>query len=306
MQKLIIGSHVSFNKETGLLGSVKEALSYGASTFMFYTGAPQNTVRAKIDEEQTKKAKKLMQENNININDVIIHAPYIVNLANNKDEDKFNFAINFLKQELDRAKTLGINKVVLHPGSHVGLGKEKGLENISAALNEVLKEKEGPIICLETMAGKGTELGKNFSELKTIIDNVKNNERLLVCLDTCHLNDAGYDISHFDKLLEEFDQIIGINKIGCIHINDSKNQINSHKDRHENIGKGTIGFENLINVIYNEKLKEIPKILETPYVSINGGKDRTYPPYKQEIEMIKNKKENPNLLEDIVNYYSKF
>lgn len=306
MQKLIIGSHVSFNKETGLLGSVKEALSYGASTFMFYTGAPQNTVRAKIDEEQTKKAKELMQENSININDVIIHAPYIVNLANNKDEDKFNFAINFLKQELDRAQTLGINKVVLHPGSHVGLGEEKGLENISAALNDVLKEKEGPIICLETMAGKGTELGKNFSELKTIIDNVKNNERLLVCLDTCHLNDAGYDISHFDKLLEEFDQIIGINKIGCIHINDSKNQINSHKDRHENIGKGTIGFENLINVIYNEKLKEIPKILETPYVSINGGKDRTYPPYKQEIEMIKNKKENPNLLEDIVNYYSKF
>lgn len=306
MNKLIIGSHVSFTKDEGMLGSVKEALSYGENTFMFYTGAPQNTIRGKIDENKTNEAKELMKKNNIDINDVIIHAPYIVNLANNKDEDKFNFAVNFLKQELKRAETLGIKKIVLHPGSHVGLGVDEGLQNIIKGLNLVLDEKEGPIICLETMAGKGTELGKTFEEIKTIIDGVNNKERLLVCLDTCHLNDAGYDISNFDKLLNEFDNVIGIDKIGCIHINDSKNEKGAHKDRHENIGLGTLGFEKLIKIIYNDKLKEVPKILETPYVSISGGKDRTFSPYKQEIEMIKNKKYNPNLLQDIRNYYNKF
>ncbi len=305
MEKLIIGSHVSFTKDEGMLGSVREALSYGENTFMFYTGAPQNTVRGKIDEKQTAEAKQLMEENNIDINDVIIHAPYIVNLANNKDEDKFNFAINFLKQELKRAQTLGIKKVVLHPGSHVGLGVEVGLNNIINGLNFVLDEEEGPIICLETMAGKGTELGKTFEEIKTIIDGVKNNQRLLVCLDTCHLNDAGYDVTDFDNLLKEFDKVIGLNKIGCIHINDSKNEKGAHKDRHENIGFGRIGFENFIKIIYNKNLKEVPKILETPYISTDGGKDRTYPPYKFEIEMIKNKTYNPNLLEDIRNYYKK-
>lgn len=302
MEKLIIGSHVSFNKEEGLLGSVKEALNYDSNTFMFYTGAPQNTIRAKIDEKTTKEGQKLMLDKNIDINDVIIHAPYIVNLANNKDENKFDFSINFLKQELKRAEILGIKKVVLHPGSHVGLGKEEGLKNIINALNIILDKKEGPIICLETMAGKGTELGKTFEEIKTIIDGVTNKERLLVCLDTCHLNDAGYDLNDFDRLLDNFDKIIGLNKIGCIHINDSKNEKGAHKDRHENIGFGTIGFENLIKIIYNEKLKEVPKILETPYVSISGGKDRTFPPYKKEIEMIKEKKYNPNLLEDIRDY----
>lgn len=305
MEKLIIGSHVSFTKDEGMLGSVKEALSYGENTFMFYTGAPQNTVRGKIGEKQTAEAKQLMEENNIDINDVIIHAPYIVNLANNKDEDKFNFAINFLKQELKRAQTLGIKKVVLHPGSHVGLGVEVGLNNIINGLNLVLDEEDGPIICLETMAGKGTELGKTFEEIKTIIDGVKNNQRLLVCLDTCHLNDAGYDVTDFDNLLKEFDKVIGLNKIGCIHINDSKNEKGAHKDRHENIGFGRIGFENFIKIIYNKNLKEVPKILETPYISTDGGKDRTYPPYKFEIEMIKNKTYNPNLLEDIRNYYKK-
>ena len=302
MEKLIIGSHVSFNKEEGLLGSVKEALNYDSNTFMFYTGAPQNTIRAKIDEKTTKEGQKLMLDKNIDINDVIIHAPYIVNLANNKDENKFDFSINFLKQELKRAEILGIKKVVLHPGSHVGLGKEEGLKNIINALNIILDKKEGPIICLETMAGKGTELGKTFEEIKTIIDGVKNKERLLVCLDTCHLNDAGYDLNDLDRLLDNFDKIIGLNKIGCIHINDSKNEKGAHKDRHENIGFGTIGFEKKIKIIYNEKLKEVPKILETPYVSISGGKDRTFPPYKKEIEMIKEKKYNPNLLEDIRDY----
>ena len=272
---LIIGSHVSYTKEEGLLGSVKEALSYNSNTFMFYTGAPQNTKRTKINEEKALEAQKLMKENNINIDDVIIHAPYIINLANDKDEQKWNFTVTFLKQEIERAKILGIKKIVLHPGSHVGLGIEKGLENISKGLDIVLKEKEGPIICLETMAGKGTELGKTFEEIKKIIDNVENNNRLMVCLDSCHLNDAGYDMSNIDEVLEEFNKIIGEEKIGCIHINDSKNKKGSHKDRHENIGLGYIGFENLSKIIHHKKLENIPKILETPYISINGGKDRT-------------------------------
>ena len=300
--KLIIGSHVSFTKEEGMLGSVKEALSYGENTFMFYTGAPQNTFRAPINKEKTNEAKELMKENNINIKDVIIHAPYIINLANDKDLDKFNFTVNFLKQEINRAKELGIEKIVLHPGSHVGLGEEKGLDNIAKGLNLVLTEEEGPIICLETMAGKGTELGKSFQEIKTIMDKTNSN-RLMVCLDTCHLNDAGYDVNDFDKVLDEFDKIIGINKIGCIHINDSKNEKGAHKDRHENIGIGTIGFNTIEKIIYNQRLENIPKILETPYVSIDGGKDRTYPPYKFEIEMIRNQKYNENFIDEIRNYY---
>ena len=301
--ELIIGSHVSYTKEEGLLGSVKESLLYGSNTFMFYTGAPQNTARTKIDEKKVEEAKELMKRHNINIDNVIIHAPYIINLANNKDEQKWNFAISFLKQEIERAKILGINKIVLHPGSHVGLGVDKGLENISKGLDIVLNEKKGPIICLETMAGKGTELGKTLEELKTIIDNVENNNRLMICLDTCHLNDAGYDMEKFDDLLEKIDKVIGKEKIGCIHINDSKNEKGAHKDRHENIGIGCIGFENLNKIIHHKKLEKIPKILETPYISINGGKDRTFPPYKFEIEMIKNNKYNKNLLEDIRNYY---
>lgn len=300
--KLIIGSHVSYTKDEGLLGSVKEALSYNENTFMFYTGAPQNTFRAPINKEKTDEAKKLMKNEGIDIKDVIIHAPYIINLANN-NEEKFNFAVNFLKQEVKRADELGIEKIVLHPGSHVGIGTEKGLENITKGLNLVLDEEDGPIICLETMAGKGTEIGKTFEELETIIKNIKNKNRIMVCLDTCHLNDAGYDVNDFDKLLDEFNKVIGLEKIGCIHINDSKNEIGAHKDRHENIGLGTIGFDTLINIIYHDKLKEVPKILETPYISVDGGKDRTYPPYKFEIEMIRNKKCNENILEDVRNYY---
>lgn len=301
--ELKIGSHVSYKKEDGLLGSVKEAISYGENTFMFYTGAPQNTFRSSIDEKTTLEAQRLMISKNIDIKDVIIHAPYIINLANDKDQGKFDFAVNFLKQELLRAQKLGIDKVVLHPGSHVGIGCDRGLKNISNGLNLVLDEKDGPIICLETMAGKGTELGKTFEELKTIIDNVNNKDRIMVCLDTCHLNDAGYDVTKFDELLYEFDRVIGLDKIGCIHINDSKNDIGTHKDRHENIGIGTIGFDNLIKIIYNEKLKNVSKILETPYVSLDGGKDRTYPPYKFEIQMIREKKYDENFIKNIRNYY---
>ena len=293
--KLKIGSHVSFTKKGGLKQSTNEAIQYNATTFMFYTGAPQNTVRTPIDDENTNQAKELMKKNGIEINDIIIHAPYIINLANNKDESRFNFAVNFLKEELKRAKQLGISKVVLHPGSHVGLGEETWIKNIIKGLNLVI-EDESPTICLETMAGKGTELGCTFEQIKAIIDGVEKKEHIMVCLDTCHLNDAGYDLNNFEQLLNQFDQIIGIEKIGCIHINDSKNPISSHKDRHENIGFGTIGFKTLIDIIYNPKLEKVSKILETPY--ING-----YPPYKFEIEMIKNKTYNKNLKEEVVEFY---
>jgi len=303
MDDLIIGSHVSYNSTEGLVGSVLETLSYEANTFMFYTGAPQNTIRGSIDMQLTDLAHKTMEEQGIDIKNVIVHAPYIINLANDKDEDKFNFSVNFLKQELKRTEMFGIQKVVLHPGSHVGLGTERGIKNIIRALNLVLDSENGPIICLETMAGKGTEIGVTFEELNEIIMGVKYKNRIMVCLDTCHIFDAGYDLSDFDKILDEFDSVIGISKIGCIHINDSKNVLGSHKDRHENIGLGQIGFDNLIKIIYHDKLKEVPKILETPYVSIDGGKDRTYPPYRQEIQMIRKKKYDENLLADIRNYY---
>ncbi|MBQ8892701.1 MAG: deoxyribonuclease IV [Bacilli bacterium] len=284
---LIIGSHVSFTKEKGLLGSLEEALSYGANTFMFYTGAPQNTRRFKIDEKLTQKAYELMKENGIDINNLIVHAPYIVNLANNKEEDKYQFSINFLKEETKRCETLGVKYMVLHPGSSVGLDKDIALSNIINGLNIILKDSNTTIL-LEIMAGKGTEVGRDFSEIKTIIDGVIYKDKIGVCLDTCHINDAGYDLNDFDKVLNEFDNIIGLKFLKCVHVNDSKNEIGAHKDRHENIGYGTIGFDNLIKIIYHEKLDNIPKILETPY--ING-----IAPYKEEIEMIRNRRFNDKL-----------
>ena len=299
---LIIGSHVSYKSGKQLLGSVVEALSYGANTFMFYTGAPQNTNRSTIDDNLTKEAYQLMEENGINPKNVIVHAPYIINLAN--DGASYDFAIKFLKEEIKRVDKLGMKYLVLHPGSHVGLGIEKGLDNIINGLNFVLSEDNDVIICLETMAGKGSELGTSFEQIKKIIDGVKLSDKLMVCLDTCHINDAGYDLNNFDAILDEFDRIIGLNNLACLHINDSKNERGAHKDRHENIGVGTIGFDNLINVIYNKRLDGIPKILETPYIGdTDDSKERLYPPYKFEIEMIKNKKFNADFLNKIRNYY---
>ena len=286
---LIIGSHVGFTKNKQLLGSLEEALTYNANTFMFYTGAPQNTRRYDIDLELTKKAQEKMQELGIDINNIIVHAPYIINLAND-DKEKYDFSINFLIEEVKRCEALGIKYMVLHPGSHVGLGIDKGIENIIYALNIVLKNSNNVTILLETMAGKGSEVGSNFLEIKKIIEKIDKQELIGVCMDTCHLNDSGYDISNFDDVLDEFDKIVGLKYLKCIHVNDSKNPVGARKDRHENIGYGKIGFDNLINVIYNKRLEGIPKILETPYIL-----DK--PPYKEEIEMIKNKKFNANLKE---------
>ncbi len=288
--ELIIGSHVSFTKDTQLLGSVVEALGYKSTAFMFYTGAPQNTLRVKIDSEKTNEALKLMKENYIDIKNVVVHAPYIINLAN---INNFDFNVRFLREEISRVESLGVKNIVLHPGSHVGAGVENGIKNIIDALNTTLKRENNIVICLETMAGKGTELGRNFDEIKSIIDGIELKDKVGVCMDTCHLNDAGYDLSDFDSILDEFDKKIGLKYLKVIHINDSKNIIGTHKDRHENIGIGSIGFQALINIIYHDKLKGIPKILETPYVEKHA-------PYKQEIEMIRNKTFNNHLIEDIL------
>ena len=291
---LYIGSHVGFKKDRQLLGSLQEALSYGANTFMFYTGAPQNTSRYPILDGLTLEAMTLMKEHGFDYSKVVVHAPYIINLANDKDPDKFMFSVRFLQEELERCELLGIRQLVLHPGSHVGLGIDTAISNIAKGLNMILGTHPVTIL-LETMAGKGTEVGSTLEELKRIIDLVDDKEHIGVCLDTCHLNDAGYDMKEFDSFLEQFDQVIGIDKIGCVHVNDSKNVLGSHKDRHENIGFGTIGFDTLLSVIYHEKLEEVPKILETPYV------DKVYPPYRYEIEMIRNKKFDSNLLDRIRN-----
>lgn len=288
---LIIGSHVGYKKDSGLVGSVKEALSYNANTFMFYTGAPQNTKRLPIDLEKVKEAEQLMKDNKIAKENVIVHAPYIINLATD-DLVKREFSCNFLKEEIKRVETLGFSYLVLHPGSHVGAGTDKGIQNIADSLNKIIDKDTKVVILLETMAGKGTEVGKNFEELESIISRIKQKENIGVCLDTCHINDAGYDLNYFDKVLDSFDKIIGLDKLKCIHVNDSKNIMGSHKDRHENIGYGHIGFDNLINIIYNKRLDNIPKILETPYI------DKTYPPYKYEIEMIRTKKFNKNLIDE--------
>lgn len=285
---LIIGSHVSFNSKKQLLGSVMEAVSYNANTFMIYTGGAQSTARSSINDEFTYEAFKVMLENNINPKNVIVHAPYIVNLANRSDERKYEFYIEFMANELNRVKELGLDKIVLHPGSATTCSREEAILNIVNGINKIYEKTSDVMILLEYMSGKGNEVGTSILELKNIIDKIDDKDRIGVCLDTCHMNDSGIDISKFNEFLDEFDLMIGIDKIKCVHVNDSMNTIGSHKDRHANIGYGTIGFDNLINVVYNERLNGIPFILETPYINRNN-KD-AYAPYKMEIDSIKNKK----------------
>ena len=215
-KELIIGSHVGFSSKNQLIGSVEEALSYGSNTFMFYTGAPQNTLRNPIRDEYTMEAYRLMKENNIDLSKVVIHAPYIVNLGN---LENFDFSVNFLKGELERANLLGIKNVVLHPGASVSYKRTDSIENIIKGLNLILDNDMDVTICLETMAGKGTEIGININEIKTIINGVKFKDKIGVCLDTCHLNDSGVDLTKFDEYLEEFDKAIGLDFIKVIHIN---------------------------------------------------------------------------------------
>lgn len=295
---MLIGSHVSLSGKDMLLGSAKEAASYGANVFMAYTGAPQNTRRKDIDTFKKDEAYAFMAANGIEF--FTIHAPYIVNLANTTKEGYFEFACDFLRQEIERVEVLGAHQITLHPGSHVGEGVDVGIAQIIRGLNEVLKANQTPQIALETMAGKGTELGRTFEELAQMIDGVTHNEKLSVTLDTCHVYDAGYDIvNDFDGVLNQFDKVIGLDRLKVLHINDSKNPFNSHKDRHANVGEGSIGFEALNYIVHHPQLAHIPKILETPWVKLEDGSQIA--PYKQEIAMFRASKYNPTLMQDIMN-----
>lgn len=302
---MLLGSHVSNNGTKMLLGSVEEAVSYGANCFMIYTGAPQNTFRKNVNQMNIEKMRIALKEANIQLEYVIVHCPYIVNLAQ-QDPDKFSFAVDFLTKEVNMTNAIGSKIMVLHPGAHVGSGTEAGLKRISEGINRIIANTPNSdvVIAIETMAGKGTECGKSFEEVKTIINQIEDKSRIGVCLDTCHINDAGYDlVNKYDDVMNEFNTIIGFEYLKVIHVNDSKNPLASHKDRHENFGFGTLGFDTLIKVIYDERFTNIPKILETPYVSSPKSNDLVYPPYKHEIAMIKSKVFDENLKEKIVNFY---
>ena len=295
---MLIGSHVSMSGKEMLLGSAKEAYSYGANVMMVYTGAPQNTRRKPIEELNAEIGKKFMAENGIK--EVVVHAPYIINLANTTKEGYIDFAIDFLKEELRRAEAVGATQVVLHPGSHVGAGVDVGLNQIIYGLNQVITKDQTVQIALETMAGKGTELARTFEELARIIDGVTYNEHLSVTFDTCHVHDAGYDIKNdLSGVLTQFDETVGLDRIKVLHINDSKNPVGAHKDRHENFGFGEIGFDALMNVIQVPEFKNLPKILETPWIKVEDKVQIA--PYKKEIEMIRSGKFDSHWIEELLN-----
>lgn len=290
-----IGSHVSMSAPDFMLGSVKEALSYGANAFMLYSGAPQNTRRQPIEKLKIKEAHQLMKDNGIALENIIMHAPYIINLANTIKPETYEIATSFLKEEIKRCHAFGAKYLVLHPGSHVNAGEEVGLNSIIKGLDEAMLDMKDTYIALETMAGKGSELGYTFEQIKYIKEHVKNSEHIKVCLDTCHINDAGYDLNNFDAILDEFDELIGLEHLVCIHLNDSKNVQGARKDRHANLGFGEIGFDKLSYIAHHERLKDVVKILETPYVEKK-------PPYKYEIEMLRNNCFDENVLTKIINH----
>lgn len=302
--KMKIGSHVNNNGIEMLVGSVNEAINYGASCMMIYLGAPQNTVRKPISDLRSEEALKIWKEHGNNPEDIIVHAPYIVNPAS-PDDEKYNFAISFLTREVIGVDLIGAKYLVLHPGAHTGSGIDHGLIRIITCLNTIIKQTPNArtVILLETMAGKGTECGSHFEEIARIIGNIEDQSRIGVCLDTCHISDAGYDIvNNYQEVIKAFDEIIGLKYLKCIHLNDSKNVTGSHKDRHENIGFGNLGFKTIMQFINDERLNNIPKILETPYVE--KTKDEKYPPYKYEIAMIKEGIFKPTLKDDIINSFN--
>lgn len=294
---MLLGSHVSMSGKKMMLAASEEAVSYGASTFMIYTGAPQNTRRKAIEDLNIEKGLAHMMENGIN--NIVVHAPYIINIGNSQKKETFELGVNFLRSEIERTEALGAKQIVLHPGAHVGAGADEGIKKIIEGLNVVLEKDQEVQIALETMAGKGSECGRSFDELAKIIDGVTHNDRLSVCFDTCHVHDAGYDIvNNLDKVLDEFDSIVGLNRLKVLHINDSKNECGARKDRHENIGYGHIGFEALERIIYHPAFADVPKILETPYVG--ADKNSKVAPYKLEIEMIKERKFDEELKDKLL------
>ena len=295
---LKIGSHVGMKGKEMFLGSAKEAASYGANTFMVYTGAPQNTRRKPIEELRIEEGWDYMKSHGIE--EIVVHAPYIINMANSVKKETFELAVEFLELEMERASAMGSKILIMHPGAHVGAGTLKGIEKIAEGLNEVLRRDSKVCIALETMAGKGSEVGRSFEELAAIYDKVHFNDKLRVCFDTCHVSDAGYDIIHdLDGVMETFDRTIGKDQIGVFHINDSKNIPGAAKDRHENIGFGQIGFDALNRIVHYKGFEDIPKILETPYVPDSRNEKKSWPPYRMEIDMLRKGVFDPELKEKL-------
>ena len=298
---LKIGSHVGMSGKEMLLGSAKEAVSYGANTFMFYTGAPQNTKRKEISELNIEPAWAYMKEHGIN--EIVVHAPYIINLANTIKPETFELAVEFLRLELERAAACKSQTLILHPGAHVGAGTDAGIEQIAKGINEVLTKDTSCNIALETMAGKGTEIGRTFEELAQIYDKVIYNDKLRVCFDTCHTNDSGYDIvNDFDGVIDAFDKLIGKDQISVFHINDSKNVLGAKKDRHANLGFGEIGFDAISYIVHHKDFIDVPKILETPYIPSPTKAKKSYAPYRYEIEMLRANHFRPNITDVILQY----
>lgn len=296
---LKLGCHVGMSGKEMMLGSVQDAIRVGANTFMLYTGAPQNTKRKALDELRIDEARALMAEHNIE--EFVVHAPYIINLANCVKPETFDIAVEFLELELARTKAMGSTTLVLHPGSHVGEGVEAGVAQIAKGINSVLTKDTKVHIALETMAGKGSEIGRSFEELAMIYDKVVYNDKLRVCFDTCHVSDAGYDIIHdFDGVMNHFDKLIGKEQIAVFHMNDSKNVPGAGKDRHENFGFGHIGFDALMYIMNHPDFMHVPKILESPFVKDPDNAKKSYEPYQYEIAMIRSGIFNPNMVKDII------
>lgn len=295
---MIIGSHVGMSGKDMLLGSAKEAVTYGADTFMFYTGAPQNTKRKDISELNIDPAWKYMEEHGIR--QILVHAPYIINLANTVKPETYELAEEFLALEIDRTAACKSSTLILHPGAHVGAGVSAGIAQIIRGLNHILTRETTVNVALETMAGKGTEIGRSFEEIARIYDGVVYNDKLRVCFDTCHTNDSGYDVkNNFDGMIDEFDRILGKDQIAVFHINDSKNPMGARKDRHANIGFGTIGFDALHTIVHHPDFENVPKILETPYIPSSENSKKSFPPYREEIQMLRCGQFNSRLQEEI-------
>lgn len=286
MSKIKLGCHVGMAGKEMFLASAKEAASYGANVFMLYTGAPQNTRRKDISELNIEAGWEYARQHGIE--EIVVHAPYIINLANTVKPETYELAVEFLEKEIIRTAAMRSRIMVLHPGSHVNAGVEAGIAQVIKGLNTVLNQNDDDVyIALETMAGKGSEVGRTFEELKAIYDGVDKKDRLRVCFDTCHVNDAGYDIvNHYDEVFEEFDKVIGLDQIAVFHINDSMNPLGAHKDRHANIDKGSIGYETLHRLVHDERFIDVLKILETPWLAEEGSDKKTKPPYKEEIEWL--------------------
>ena len=294
-----LGSHVGMSGKEMLLGSAKEAVSYGADTFMFYTGAPQNTRRKSINELNIDAAWDYLSQHQIE--EIIVHAPYIINLGNSVKPETFELAVQFLQLEIERTAACKSQTLILHPGSHVGAGTEAGIAQIIKGLNEVLTADTPCNIALETMAGKGSEIGRSFEELAQIYDGVIHSDKLRVCFDTCHTSDSGYDIIHdFDGVIEKFDRLIGKDQIAVFHVNDSKNPSGAAKDRHANIGFGEIGFDALSYIVHHPDFTDVPKILETPYIPSPTKEKKSYAPYKYEMEMLRRQTFYPDLADQII------